>query len=116
MGENIGVTPLQITQKDVFPTVYPSDKVSLYGKVTLRKAGCADLTRTINGNIIVNGLRAKLDCASPATAAPAPPVTAAPPVSATVEQRLNKIKELQSKGLITEEEAKKARERILNEL
>ncbi len=41
MGENIGVTPLLITQKDVFPTVYPSDKVSLYGKVTLRKAGCA---------------------------------------------------------------------------
>ena len=76
MGANLGVTPVEISQKDVFPTVYPSDKVSLYGKVTLRKAGCADLTKTINGNIIASGLRAKLDCANPAPAAPAPSMTA----------------------------------------
>ncbi|MGA8864633.1 MAG: PEGA domain-containing protein [Gallionella sp.] len=125
MGENIGVTPVEISQKDVFPTVYPGDKVSLYGKVTLRKAGCADLTKTINGNIIANGLRAKLDCANPAAVAPAPalPASAAPapsvvppPAKETVEQRLDKIKELLDKGLISDDEAKKARARILNEL
>ena len=116
MGANIGVTPVEISQKDVFPTVYPSDKVSLYGKVTLRKAGCADLTKTINGNIIANGLRAKLDCANPAPAAAATSATAAPPVSETVEQRLDKIKDLLNKGLISDDEAKKARARILNDL
>ena len=36
--------------------------------------------------------------------------------SETLEQRLDKIKELLIKGLISEEEAKKARERVLNDL
>ncbi|HUW00043.1 MAG TPA: PEGA domain-containing protein [Gallionella sp.] len=115
MGENIGVTPLKISQKDVFPTVYPGKKQSLYGKVTIKKTGCADFTKTVNGNIIVNGLRAKLDCGNNN---PAPSATSGvtPQTSETVEQRLDKIKELLNKGLISEDEAKQARARILNEL
>ena len=112
MGENIGMTPFQISHEDVFPNIYPHEKESLYGRVTLKKAGCADLTRTISTEISSNGLRAQLDCkdSSPKQSG------AAPVVSETIEQRLNRIKDLQSKGLITDEEAKRARERILNEL
>lgn len=115
MGENIGATPLMISQKDVFPTIYPSKKQSLYGKVTIKKAGCADLTKTVNGNIVVNGLHAKLDCGNnnPALSATA---RVTPQISETIEQRLGKIKDLLSKGLISEDEAKQARARILNEL
>jgi hypothetical protein len=112
MGEKIGVTPLQISYADVFPNIYPKEKESLYGRVTLKKASCADLTRTISTEIISTGLRAQLDCKDPSPKQSG----AAPVVSETIEQRLNRIKDLQSKGLITEEEAKKARERILNEL
>ena len=114
MGEKVGVTPLNISRDKVFPNLYPREKESLYGRVTLRKAGCLDFTRTISTEIGNNGLHAQMDCgdASPASTSPA----TASRTSETAEQRLDKIKELLGKGLITEEEAKKARERILKEL
>lgn len=120
MGEKVGVTPLQISHKDVFPNIYPKEKVSVYGRVTLKKAGCSDFTRTVNAEISSVGLRAQLDCgdmnpASPTTSS-ARTAGDAPRSSETVEQRLDKIKDLLNKGLITEEEAKKTRERVLNDL
>ena len=109
MGEKVGVTPLNFSRDKVFPNLYPREKESLYGKVTLRKAGCLDFTRTISTEIGNNGLHAQMDCGDKNPAATSR-------TSETVEQRLDKIKELQSKGLITEDEAKQARERILKEL
>jgi PEGA domain len=115
MGEKIGLTPLQINRKEVFPNTYPRDKESMYGRITLKKEGCSDLTRTVSAEISNAGLHAKLDCGD---LYPASPGTAnnAPRNSETVEQRLEKIKDLLIKGLITDEEAKKAREHILNDL
>ena len=110
MGKSLGVTPMQLSRTDVFPNIYPKEKESLYGKITLRKEGCKDYTRSVSGDITGFGLHAKLDCGSPT------PSTAAQPPSETVEQRLDKVKELLNKGLISEDEAKKARERILNSL
>lgn len=120
MGENIGVTPLQISRNDVFPNNYPGEKLSLYGTVTLKKEGCSDLTRTVSTEISSKGLRAKLDCAdmNPASPPALLPATSSPraPAGETVEQRLDKIRDLLNKGLITGEEAKKTRERILKDL
>jgi hypothetical protein len=115
MGEKVGVTPMQITSKDVFPNIYPPEKVSVYGRVTLKKPGCSDITRTVDGEMSNAGLHAKFDCGN---MNPSSPKLAgdAPRTGETAEQRLGKIKDLLNKGLITEEEAKKARERILNEL
>lgn len=115
MGEQVGVTPLKLGKKDVFPNIYPMEKVSLYGKVTLKQEGCAEFTRPINAEIINSGLLAQLDCADKN-----PPLTmpsgSTPRISESIEQRLDKIKELLNKGLISEEEAKKARAHVLNEL
>ncbi len=114
MGEKIGVTPLEISHKDVFPNLYPREKESVYGRVTLKKAGCSDFTRTVSTEISSVGLRAQLDCGdlNPASSRTSRDARS----SETVEQRLDKIKDLLSKGLITEEEAKKARERVINDL
>jgi hypothetical protein len=115
MGEKIGMTPLKISQKDVFPITYPKEKESVYGRVTLKKPGCSDLTRMVNAEISNGGLRAQLDCGemSPALSKTS---RGTPRSSETVEQRLDKIKDLLSKGAITEEEAKKARARVLSDL
>ncbi len=115
MGEKIGVTPLHISQKGVFPNIYPKEKISLYGSITIKKAGCSDFTRTVNAEISSAGLRAKLDCGNmnPVSSGTSGNVS---PISETVEQRLDKIKDLLNKGLITEEEAAKARERVLKDL
>lgn len=121
MGEKVGVTPLKLEQNAVFPNTYPKDKESLYGVVTLKKAGCSDYTKTVNAKIINVGLKARLDCGDLN-----PVVTtqqggsyraaAIPRQTETVEQRLAKIKDLLDKGLISEDEAKKAREHVLNDL
>lgn len=115
MGEKVGVTPLKISHQDVFPNIYPKEKLSLYGRVTLKKVGCSDFTRTVSSEISNSGLRAQLDCVnmSPASSRT---FMEAPHSSENLEQRLDKIKELLNKGLISEEEAKKARERVLNDL
>ncbi|MGO8754821.1 MAG: PEGA domain-containing protein [Gallionellaceae bacterium] len=115
MDKMIGLTPLNISNKDVFPTLYPKEKESLYGKVTLKQTGCSDFTRTIDSKIINSGLHAQLDCGGvkPASSQAS---SEAHSITETVEQRLGKIKDLLDKGLITEEEAKKARERVLNDL
>jgi PEGA domain len=115
MGENIGVTPVMISHKDVFPNTYPREKEALYGRVTLKKEGCVDFTRTISTEISNNGLRAHLDCATTDSAASGTAGDGRHGVE-TVEQRLARIKDLLGKGLITEEEAGRARARILNEL
>jgi len=115
MGERIGTTPLTIGPKDVFPNTYPKEKEFLYGKVTLKKAGCSDVTKTVSTKIVNVGLRAHLECGDMNPALPQRSREASD-TGETVEQRLVKIKDLLDKGLITEEEAKKARERILNDL
>jgi PEGA domain len=114
MGEKVGVTPLEISRKEVFPNTFPGNKESVYGRITVKKEGCSDYTRTVNAEISNNGLHAKLDCGDIYPASPG--TSNIPRTSETVEQRLEKIKDLQDKGLITEEEAKKARARVLNDL
>jgi hypothetical protein len=115
MGEKVGVTPLKISRSDVFPVTYAKGKESVYGRITLKKAGCSDFTRTVSVEIGNAGLHAQLDCGDmyPASSRTS---RGAPRSSETVEQRLDKIKDLLNKGLITEEEAKKAREHVLSDL
>ena len=115
MGKKIGVTPLEVSRRDVFPNTYPRDKESVYGRIVLKKEGCSDYTRTVSAEISNTGLHAQLDCGNLASA---PPVASGDESrnDRSAEQRLGKIKDLLNKGLITDEEAKKARERILNEL
>ena len=115
MGESVGVTPLKIYTKDVFPITYPKEKESLYGKVTLKKGGCSDFTKTVSMKVTNVGLHAQLVCAN---MIPVSPQTSkdVPRVNESVEQRLEKIRDLLNKGLITDEEAKKARERVLSDL
>jgi hypothetical protein len=115
MGEKIGVTPLNIHPKDVFPNTYQKEKESLYGKVTLKKTGCSDFTRSISTEISNVGLQAQLECGD-MNAALAKTSKDARRINETVEQRLDKIKDLLNKGLITEEEAKNARARVLDDL
>src|SRR5450631_3873914 len=62
MGEKVGVTPLKVSRSDVFPITYPREKESVYGRITLKKAGCSDFTRTVSAEIGNAGLHAQLEC------------------------------------------------------
>ncbi len=120
MGEKVGVTPLKIEQKTLFPLNYPKEKESLYGKITLKKSGCQDYVKGVNAKILKVGIKARMDCGDlnpqSAEGSYGGSVKAVPRMSESIEQRLAHIKELQEKGLITEDEAKKARDHVLNDL
>ena len=119
MSEKVGTTPLKIEQKTVFPVSYPKEKESLYGQVILKKAGCSDYAKTVNAKVLSVGIKARMDCGdlSPASRnASGEMVRMTPRNTETIEQRLDKIKDLLNKGLITEDEAKKARDHVLNDL
>ena len=113
MGKKAGVTPLEIRQAEVFPLTYSPEQQSLYGTVVLRHAGCQDFTQRVTAAAYGRGIKAKLDCGQkPAEAAR----TDRREADAPIEKRLQKLKELQEKGLITEEDAKATRRRILEGL
>jgi len=104
MGRNIGVTPLTIRQEVVFPMNYDPDKRDLYGTVLLRKTGCKDFRQHVSTDAYRFGIKATLDCGQKKTG------------SNSIEQRLRQLKELHDKGLITDEEEKATRQRILDGL
>jgi PEGA domain len=104
MGKDVGVTPLKIRQAVVFPMNYGPETRELYGTVLLRKTGCRDYRQHVNTDAYRYGIRATLDCGR----------KQAQPKS--VEQRLRQLKELHDQGLITDEEEKTTRRRILDGL
>ncbi len=58
----LGVTPLSITERDIYPNTYPDAKVDLYGKVIISKSGCKTITRRVTIDDIKRGLDIQLDC------------------------------------------------------
>ncbi|OGI47528.1 MAG: hypothetical protein A2151_06430 [Candidatus Muproteobacteria bacterium RBG_16_65_34] len=113
MGKNLGRTPLRIRQEDVFPVTYPPEKLAQYGTIVLKKEGCRDYVQSVDNKVYVRGLKARLDCGARPSALPGGQTGGS---TESAEERLRRLKELREKGLITEEEEKAARRRILNEL
>lgn len=114
MGKNLGVTPLDIRQRDVFPPTYGPDQEPLYGLIVIRHAGCRDYIQHADIDAYRKGIMAKLECGDPKPTETlrAPPKDETP----SIEKRLQLLKELLDKGLITEDEAKASRRRILEGL
>jgi hypothetical protein len=102
MGNEVGVTPLVIRQEVAFPLTYSPDRRDLYGTIILRKADCKDFQQRVSSSDYRYGIKAKLDCGQNR--------------SGSIEQRLRQLKELHEKGLITDEEEKATRKRIMDAL
>ena len=121
-----GVTPLSITERDIYPNTYPEAKVDLYGKVVIRKPGCETITRRVMLDDIKNGLDIQLDCSASTPVAdrkavakpqaiPKPEQSAssvAEPLSARRLRQLKVLDELLDDMLISAEEERAIRKRI----
>jgi len=132
MGGKVGMTPLNLDHDAVFPVTFPSEKQVLYGAVELRKAGCKSSVQRVSTVALAKGLHVKLECGEAASGEmssarhPQPnqrPLSAVEqgprPVvkeNAAIETRLRRVQELRDKGVITEQEAREIRQRILGEL
>ncbi len=91
------------------------------GILTLQKQGCKSYEMDVSDQILMNDIKADLECdPEAAQAAETRPQTTtakqAEIIDATTEQRLNELKTLYDKGLISDKEYNAQRTRILNEL
>ncbi|MHB8454091.1 MAG: PEGA domain-containing protein [Acidiferrobacterales bacterium] len=128
-GRQIGTTPVPVVLDQVFPMHWTSRVASDVGPgfafyrrletVTIKKEGCDPYTRDYTGDALLHDVNVRLKCdpnykqAPPVSAAPGP---ASAPAGETVEQRLQQLEDLKKKGLITDDEYRTQRERILNQL
>jgi len=118
-GREIGVTPLTVNLEETFPRhwtrrVHPDEEAAFSYRrmetVDLKKDGCETFTKVLVEQEMKEDLKFALKC-DPNYKPPAPAGQAQ-----TVEQRLRSLDELKQKGLVTDEEYRAQRQRILNSM
>lgn len=130
IGGRSGQTPLEISEREIYPNDYPDDQAYLYGTVTLRHAGCTPRVHRVTLEDIELGLHITLDCEDETLSAGASThsgtlVTPAsldsgttpPTESESLYQRrlrqLQVLQELLDEGLMSADEERRIRRRLL---
>lgn len=113
-GAELGTTPLEIAPAEHFPSGFVGLSYRYYGKLSFKKPGCAPHVIDVDDHVLAGDIQARLKC-DPDYRPPA--ATTAPQATAeTHSGRLERIEALRKQGLISEEEYKHLRKRILDEL
>jgi hypothetical protein len=141
-GVEIGMTPLAITPGEVFQARFTSgsgdsDGIVVYryvGTLSVKKPGCKPYSTQVNDNILSKDIYVKLECdpnyrpaevqpaspahasTSPAASAPETPESRSIQPTGNAEERLQRIESLYKKGLLSEEEYRTLRQRVLDTL
>ena len=119
-GKKIGVTPMRIIPDDVFPPRWIGASYMVKGNLELIKQDCEPLSMEVNDAVLSKPVNKELKCAQQGSVAPAAAAEVGSPpekkLNTNVEQRLEKLKGLHDKGLVTDQEYETQRQRILNEL
>ncbi|MFA5080913.1 MAG: PEGA domain-containing protein [Hydrogenophilaceae bacterium] len=113
-GAELGVTPLEIAPAEHFASGFVGLSYRYYGKLSFRKPGCETYAVDVDDHLLGADIQARLKC-DPDYRAPA--AGRAPQAAAeTYSGRLERIEALRKQGLISPEEYKHLRQRILDEL
>lgn len=73
MGERVGVTPVEIEDRLIFPVTYPAERAALYGRVVLEHEGCEPTSRAIDLTATNEGTTIELSCDASAATSSDPP-------------------------------------------
>ncbi len=123
-GRLVGVTPIALEIDKEFPQHWTSkvdtdeDGIAFYRQlefVEISKDGCEPVTKRVMKEELKSDINVTLKC-DPAALTRPTPATPSPPATESVEDRLKKLDDLHSKGLITDDEHREQRQRILNSL
>lgn len=126
-GENeLGRTPVTIVLDDVFPKHWTSrtekdeEGFAFYrrlGTLSFSRGGCEPYTMLVDSNTLRDDIKVKLTC-DPNYQPPAGGEVEAggDEATATIEQRLRRLDDLRHRGLLTEQEYRAQRQRILSNL
>jgi len=122
-GVKVGKTPLYKNLYKVFPASWSSWTYQAAGVLSVKKPGCEDFNLKVSDAILVKPIHAKLKCDKQIVAPAAVPAHKSAVMMKTknkkmskIEKRLDELKGLYQKGVITQEEYQATRKRILNEL
>jgi hypothetical protein len=124
-GKVIGTTPMRIYADRVFPHKRKGIDWRREGTLTLERPGCTPKTMDVDNDTLKRSLTVDLECRPDAPAlntsgaAPGQTVAARSPVGRTTggtAERLNELEELRRQGLITDQEYRSIRKRILEQL
>jgi hypothetical protein len=119
----IGTTPVVVVLDEVFPlrwtarTKKDDEGFAFYRRLdtlTIKQAGCETYSALVDTNDLAKDIKIALKCDpdyKPPAVAPAQPAQAD-----TIEQRLQRLDALKQKGLISEEEYRTQRQRVLGEI
>lgn len=122
----LGRTPVKILLDDVFPKRWTSrtekdeEGFAFYrrlGALSFRKPGCEPYSMRVDSEVLRDDIKVTLTC-DPNYQPPAGGERDGPEdaVTSTIEERLRRLDELRHKGLLTQDEYRAQRQRILNDL
>ena len=120
----VGVTPLAVVLDDVFPmhwtarTAKDTEGFGFYRRLdtlTIKKEGCEPYTAQVYSVDLAHDIKINLKC-DPNYKPPLATKPATPATADSLEQRLQQLESLKQKGLITNDEYRVQRQRILGEI
>ncbi len=117
-GEKIGTTPLNVVPDKIFPPRWVKTTYRAAGLLSINKDGCEPYTLEVDDYVLSKDILAELQCTIP-IAHPEPAGQTAEPAAhngAGTTERLRELEELRQRGLVTEEEYRRIRQRVLDTL
>lgn len=115
-GVEIGVTPLTIVPDEVFTPRFVGFSYRAAGTLNMKKNGCETFTEQVNDAVLSKDINVNLICNPRARTLPAKTSTPQPVHSTSIEQRLRRLRQLHDQGLISDDEYRAIRRRILSAL
>jgi hypothetical protein len=125
----VGVTPLVVVLDETFPMHWTSnvkkddEGFAFYRRLdtlTIKKDGCETYSALVDTADLAHDIKIVLKCDpnyKPPVAVTPPSATPTQPAQTdTLEQRLQRLESLKQKGLITDEEYRTQRQRVLGEI
>lgn len=123
-GAELGATPLAIVPGNHFRSGFVGFSYRYVGKLSIKKPGCETWSTEVNDAILSKDIHARLKCdpnyqplstAAPSSGSSSNSGSNSPSKDQTIE-RLERIETLHKKGLISDEEYKQSRTRIIEKL
>jgi hypothetical protein len=124
----LGTTPLGIGERSIYPNRFPEERIDDYGKLFVSHPGCTTLTHAVTLDDVAEGMALTLDCspgeggvaiedlgAGPwiASSAVTPADADESPHAQRRLRQLRLLEELLEDGIITAEEERAIRRRLL---
>jgi len=128
-----GLTPLSISERDIYPNTFPEDRLSQYGMIYISRTGCEPVEHRVTLEDVSQGIDIDLICmtsndsvnvARPRVSEERPAAVSSSRRAASTgetlsERRLRQLKvldELLEEGLISDQEERSIRKRIYERL